>query len=178
MRQIIFFELINQQIIFDLNLCHVDTKRKKFKDQKNTDTEKHPPWISLSKMRTFQCQHLSRIRPKYSFKIDNQLQWRQMWAYSAASRRRQWMTTSTLNCWLKTPFLSLIIILRPLTYRLASSKVILFTIQRATINKKISERQVLEELPRRVTWSRAHQRCSNDKFAKTRWLPWRSISYR
>ena len=153
-------------------------KKKKFKDQKNTDTEKHPPWISLSKMRTFQCQHLSRIRPKYSFKIDNQPQWRQMWAYSVANRRLQWMTTSTLNCWLKTPFLSLIIILRPLTYRLASSKVILFTIQRATINKKISERQVLEELPHRVTWSRAHQRCLNNKLAKIRWLRWRSISYR
>ena len=178
MRQIIFFELINQQIIFWLEIVPRRHKKKKFKDQKNTDTEKHPPWISLSKMRTFQCQHLSRIRPKYSFKIDNQLQWRQMWAYSAASRRRQWMTTSTLNCWLKTPFLSPEITHRPPSLSLASSKVIHFTIQRTTIHQKIFANQVLEELPRRVTWLRAHQRCSTNKFAKTIWLPWKSISYR
>ena len=153
-------------------------KKKKFKDQKNTDTDKQPSCTRPSKTRTYLCQHLAKIRPKYSFKIDNRPQWRQMWAYSAASRRSQWMITNMLNCWLRTPFLSPKIIHHPPPYRLASSKVIHCTIQWATILHQISESQVLEELPRRVTWSKAHLRCSNNRFAKTKWSPWRSISYR
>ena len=166
MRQIYIF-WVNKSTDYFLTWNYIVPRRhkkKKFKEQKNTDTQKNPQCIhhsSSNKTMTFPCLRLSRIRQKYSFKIDNQRQWRQMWDCSPAiSRGLGMMMTSTLNCWLRTPFLSPKIIRHPPPYRLpaSSNKVIHFTIQPATtIHQQIkSGSRVLGELPRRVTWSKVH----------------------